>query len=76
MVETNRILYDPQAVVKMVESSISDTVNDANTSSYTLKTSIESSVMRGDGAKCKLRGPTRRRTNQLLLNTINGQTLK
>ena len=75
-IETNQVLYDPQAVIKIVESSISDSRDDSTSSSHTLLSLIESGVMRGDGAKSKLRGPTRRRTNQLLMNTVSAQTLK
>ena len=75
-IETNKVLYDPQAVIKIVESSISDARDDSTSSSHTLLSLIESGVMRGDGVKSKLRGPTRRRTNQLLMNTVSAQTLK
>ena len=75
-IDTNQVLYDPQAVIKIVESSISDSRDDSTSSSHTLLSLIESGVMRGDGAKSKLRGPTRRRTNQLLMNTVSAQTLK
>ena len=75
-IETNQVLYDPQAVIKIVESSISDSRDDSTSSSHTLLSLIESGVMRGDGVKSKLRGPTRRRTNQLLMNTVSAQTLK
>ena len=54
-IETNQVLYDPQAVIKIVESSISDSRDDSTSSSHTLLSLIESGVMRGDGAKSKLR---------------------
>ena len=59
----------------MVETSLCNK-NGENSSSDTLLSLIESGVKRGDGSKCKLRGPTRRRTNQMMLNTISTQTLK
>ena len=74
-IEANDVLFDPQAVIRMVETSLNDKKDDTS-SSHTLLSLIESGVKRGDGAKCKLRGPTRRRTNQLMLNTVSAQTLK
>ena len=74
-IEVNDVLFDPQAVIRMVETSLNDKKDDTS-SSHTLLSVIESGVKRGDGAKCKLRGPTRRRTNQLMLNTVSAQTLK
>ena len=74
-IEENGVLFDPQAVIRMVETSLNDNKDDTS-SSHTLLSVIESGVKRGDGAKCKLRGPTRRRTNQLMLNTVSAQTLK
>ena len=75
-IEANDILFDPQAVIKMVETSLCNNKYDETSSSNTLLSLIDSGVKRGDGAKCKLRGPTRRRTNQLMLGTVSAQTLK
>ena len=75
-IEANDILFDPQAVIRMVETSLCNNKYDETSSSNTLLSLIDSGVKRGDGAKCKLRGPTRRRTNQLMLGTVSAQTLK
>ena len=71
--ETNRILcdYDPQALIEMVESYLSSIPEVMiYIFLHTLQTLMESGVMSSSGANSKVHGPTRRRTNQLLLNTI------
>ena len=60
----------------MVETSLYNNKKDETSSSHTLLSIIESGAKRSDGAKCKLRRPTRRHTNQLMLNTVSAQTLK
>ena len=75
-IEANDILFDPQAVIRMVETSLCNNKNDEDSTSNTLLSLIESGVKRGDGAKCKLRGPTRRRTNKMLCCTVSVPTLR
>ena len=72
----NIILHDSQSVVKMVEESINSARDALPSSSTTLINMMDSGVRRGDGVKARMRGPTRRRTNQLTCSTISMQTLK
>ena len=75
-ISDNKVLLDPQAFVGMVASHMSDVQDNKPSSSHTLQVIKDSGTKRGAGVKCLLRGPNRRRANQLLCNTVSVSTLK
>ena len=67
-------LLDPHSVINLVTSALID--NPLPSSSHTLQCVKDAGVRRGDGARSQLRGPTRRRTNQMLCCTVSVPTLR
>merc|ERR1711911_459482 len=61
-------LLDPHSVINLVTSALDD--NPLPSSSHILQCVKDAGVRRSDGARSQLRGPTRRRTNQMLCSRL------
>ena len=68
------LIMDPPAVRAAVQDMLSATRVEEY--SHTLNRLIEKNVARGDGRQGKLYGPAKRRSNQLLMETISIYTLR
>ena len=70
----NDLVLDPPTVLQCVKENLLQ--NRPPSSSYTVSRLKEKNIQPGEGAKCTLRGATRRRHNQLLTETISLHTLR
>ena len=70
----NDLILDPPTVLQCVKENLLQNI--PQSSSHTVSLLKEKNVQPGDGAKCTLRGATRRRHNQLLTETISLHTLR
>ncbi len=71
-----QILFDKNAVVSMVEASLSDLRCSSPTESHTLQCVTSKEYERGQGAREMWRGDTRRKRNQILFETISVNTTR
>ena len=70
----NNFTIDPPTVIKCVTEQLA--ASRPESSSYTLSLLKDKGVQPGEAANCKNRGITRRRQNQLLMETVSLQTIK
>ena len=70
----NNLTLDPPTVMQCVRRHLEDVR--APSSSHTLSRLKEKGIRAGEGAHCTLRGATRRRLNQIQMETISLQTLR
>ena len=70
----NNFTIDPPTVIECVTEQLM--ASRPESSSYTLSLLKDKGVQSGEAANCNNRGITRRRQNQLLMETVSLQTLK
>ena len=70
----NNLTIDPPSVIECVTDQLM--ASRPQSSSYTLSLLKDKGVQPGEAANCNNRGITRRRQNQLLMETVSLQTLK
>ena len=70
----NNLTLDPPTVLQCIRQQLED--NRVPSSSYTLSRLKEKGVQAGEGVRSNLRGATRRRLNQIQMETISLPTLR